>query len=97
VKVRILQEAEKDIEEAFVFFESRDKGLGAYFLDTILADIDSLSWYGGIHRQVFGYHRLIAKRFPFAVYYKVVNDVVIVYAVTDCRRNPTWIRQHLTR
>jgi hypothetical protein len=39
--------------------------------------------------MVFGYHRLLAKRFPFAVYYRVIDNAVIVFAVLDCRRNPS--------
>lgn len=95
MKIRILPEAERDIEEAFFFFESRTKGLGYYFLDSITADIDSLAWFGGIHRKVYNSHRLITKRFPFAVYYKITDEVVVVQAVLDCRRNPTWIRYRL--
>jgi plasmid stabilization system protein ParE len=41
-------------------------------------------------------HRLLAKRFPFAIYYRVEGDPVQVYAVLDCRRNPAWIRDRLT-
>ena len=45
--------------------------------------------------MVFGYHRLLAKRFPFAVYYRVIDNAVIVFAVLDCRRNPSWMREKL--
>jgi len=72
------------------------EGLRNYFLDSLYADIDSLEIYGGIHAREFGYHRLLAKRFPFAVYYKIENGVVRVQAVLDCRRDPAWIRRRLT-
>ncbi|CAH1904446.1 hypothetical protein NTGHW29_30005 [Candidatus Nitrotoga sp. HW29] len=42
------------------------------FLDTLYSDIDSLTCFAGVHRIVLGYHRLLSKRFPFAVYYRVV-------------------------
>jgi len=48
-----------------------------------------------IHPQVFRYHRMLAKRFPFAVYYQVAEQVVLVYAVLDCRRSPAWTRKKL--
>lgn len=73
----------------------RGWGLGDYFLDSLFSDIDSLQIYGGIHAREFGYQRLLAKRFPFAVYYRVENNVARVYAVLDCRRDPAWIRQRL--
>jgi hypothetical protein len=60
------------------------------------SDIDSLIDGAGIHPVLFEeYHRLLAARFPFAVYYKVAEDVVLVYAILDCRREPAWIRSVL--
>ena len=41
------------------------------------------------------YHRLLSKRFPFAVYYRVEDQTALVYAVLDCRRSPAWIRKKL--
>jgi len=37
---------------------------------------------------VFGFHRLLSKRFPWAIYYDVLDDRVRVYAVLDCRQSP---------
>jgi hypothetical protein len=41
VTIEILDDAEQDIENGIRFYESQKQGLGRYFLDTILADIDS--------------------------------------------------------
>jgi hypothetical protein len=38
---------------------------------------------------------MLARRFPFAVYYRVESDGVVVYAVLDCRRDPAWTRERL--
>ncbi len=70
MKIKILSDAENDIEEGYRFYESQDPGLGSYFLDSLYSDIDSLAYFGGMHRVVMGHHRLLAKRFPFAVYYR---------------------------
>jgi hypothetical protein len=36
-----------------------------------------------------GFHRLLTRRFPYAVYYRLeTNGCVIVYRVLDCRQNP---------
>jgi len=97
MKVKILSPAERDLEEGYRFYESQAPGLGSYFLDSLFSDIDSLAYYGGIHRVVFGFHRQLSKRFPFAVYYRIIDNVVLVFAVLDCRRNPSWIRERLMR
>jgi len=96
MKVQILDEAKQDVLDGYRFYSRQAEELRNYFLDSLYADIDSLEIYGGIHAREFGYHRLLAKRFPFAVYYKIENGVVRVQAVLDCRRDPAWIRRRLT-
>ncbi len=97
MRIKFLSVAEDDLEEGYRFYESQADGLGTYFLDTLYSDIDSLAYFAGMHRVVLGYHRLLSKRFPFAVYYRVAEDVVLVYAVLDCRRNPSWVRAKLPK
>ena len=88
MQIEILDEAEKDIAIGISFYKSQSDGLGKYFLDSILSDIESLHIFAGIHIDVSGYYRLLAKRFPFSIYYKMKDDVVYVYAVLDCRQDP---------
>lgn len=88
MQVRILTNAEHDLESGYAFYERKQVGLGDYFLDSLCADIDSLTIYAGSHRVVFGSHRLLARIFPYAIYYDVVGDEVLVWAVVDCRRDP---------
>lgn len=95
MRIEVLDEAEKDLVDGFAFYDRQSKGLGNYFLDSIFSDIESLYLYAGIHAFHFGYHRLLAKRFPFAIYYRVENNTIRVYAILDCRRNPAWIRDRL--
>lgn len=88
MKLRILPSALEDLDRGRRFYARQGKTVGDYFLDALFADIDSLQLYGGIHMEVFGYHRLLAKRFPYAVYYKVDGDVCVVFRVLDCRQEP---------
>jgi hypothetical protein len=69
VRTKILDEAQDDLIQGFRFYEGREAGLGAYFLDCLFLDIDSLLVYGEIHQVVYGHHRCLSKRFPFAIYY----------------------------
>ena len=97
MRVRILPSAQADLSEGFAFYEKQQQGLGAYFLDSLFADIDSLALYGGIHRRVHGLHRQLGRTFPFAIYYEVNADAAEVWAVLDCRRDPKWIQRRLER
>ena len=96
MKLRILDAARDDLVEGFNFYERRQQGIGDYFLTCLYSDIESLKVFGGIHRTVYkNLHRSLSKRFPFAIYYTVEGGTVIVRAVLDCRRNPSWIRSRL--
>lgn len=98
MKIRILESASQDLIEGFHFYEKQESGLGTYFMDSLFSDIDSLQIYAGTHIVFFSkYHRMLSKRFPFAIYYRVADNEVLVYAVLDCRRNPAWIRKRLNR
>ena len=95
MKIKILDEAEEDIINGIKFYEAQKEGLGRYFYETILSDINSLQIYAGIHIKIDGYYRLLSKRFPFAIYYKYDKNTIFIYAVLDCRKNPTWIKNRL--
>ena len=60
----ILPSAREDLAAGSDFYERKEEGAGSYFLDSRFSDIDSLKLYAGIHRKVFGYPRLLSKRFP---------------------------------
>jgi len=93
--IKILDEAEKDIAIGISFYESQKDGLGKYFLDSILSDIESLHMYAGIHIVISDYYRLLSKRFPFSIYYKIKKNIIYIYAVLDCRRDPNLIAKRL--
>lgn len=95
MKIKILEEAEKDIAIGMSFYESQKDGLGKYFLDSIVSDIESLHIYAGIHVVIADYFRLLSKRFPFSIYYKINDDVIYIYAILDCRQNPSRVEKRL--
>jgi len=95
MKIRILPSAMEDLSNGLQFYENQMPGLGGYFLETLFSDIDSLRLFAGIHLKVFGYHRLLSKRFPYAIYYSIDSETVLVNAVLDCRRDPEFIRERL--
>ena len=96
MRVRILTSAFNDLAAAREFYERQGEGVGAYFFDSLFSEIDSLSVFGGIHRKVHGFHRLLARRFPYAIYYKRdSDDSIIVYRVLDSRQDPAKIKVKL--
>lgn len=96
MRIQILNSAQQDLIDGYRFYERQSEGLGEYFLNTLYSDIDSLVINAGIHPIYFGkYFRMLSKRFPFAVFYRIEQQIARVYAVLDCRRNPAWTRKKL--
>ena len=92
-----LTEATKnDLKNAELFYEQQDEKLGIYFRDSIISDLDALVFYAGIHEKHFGYYRMLAKRFPFSLYYDIEESLIIVHAILDSRRDPKLFENRLS-
>lgn len=95
MKTKILAAAMDDLYDGFRFYERQTPGLGTYFFRSLFADIDSLEIHAGIHAVHFGYYRLLSRRFPYAVFYRMEQEMAVVYRVLDTRRDPASIEDGL--
>ena len=86
--VVVLEDAAVDLEAGSRFYEQREPGVGDYFTEALLSDLNSLVLYAGIHKKHFGFYRMLSKRFPFGIYYEVEGDIAYVYAILDMRQHP---------
>lgn len=90
-----LKEVANDLNDGKAFYDQREVGVGNYFWDSLVADIESLIIYAGIHNKKYGLYRMLAKRFPYAVYYEIENEIAYVVVVLPMRRDPAWIERKL--
>lgn len=90
--INITDSAQDDLLAGFWFYQQQQLGLGAYFIDSLIADIDSLIVYAGVHQQINHVYRSLGSRFPYAVYYLLKEETATVIAVLDTRRDPVWLR-----
>jgi hypothetical protein len=96
MRIEILDQAIQDLVEGFRFYDAQGAGVGSYFLESLYTDIELLQSSAGIHIKAYrNYHRLLSRRFPFAIFYTVEKNTVSIHAVLDCRRRPAWIRRRL--
>ncbi len=96
MKIRILRKAMSHLADASRFYEQQSLGLGIYFRNCLIEDIERLHGTGGMHQIVpEGFFRSVSRRFPFAIYYLVEGGEVIVAEVLDSRRDPDWIHKQL--
>lgn len=85
--LEIRPKASADLEEAAIWYESRRTGLGLEFLD----EADSLKFRIAENPRQFPVvfrdaRRALMNRFPFAIYFRLIDDRVLVVAVMDLRR-----------
>ena len=92
MNIRVLRSAHRTIKDGIRFYDLQESGLGAYFLNSIMSDLRSLTVYGGGHQMHDDtpFHRMVCKRFPYSIYYRKEGSNVDVYAVLDDRRDPEW-------
>jgi len=81
--------AAEDIEEAYLWYEAQRTGLGEEFLVAVHNALDSIAalptGYPVVHREA---RRVLLHRFPYALYFRICGETIIVIACMHGRRNP---------
>lgn len=91
----ILEDAAQDMLDGKAFYELQTQGVGSYFWDSIIADIESLYIYAGVHERHHELFRMLSRRFPYAIYYQLNNNTAQILAILPIRRDPQWIFNRL--
>ena len=84
-----------DVAATYQWYENEQPGLGSSFLDQLRAVYDRVA-AGPLQYQELrsGIRRALLRRFPYAVYYAVEDDLIIVLAVLHAGRDPAqWQRR----
>ncbi len=90
--------AEKEMNEAALFYEERSPGLGRDFLDAVQGTVDAIVAHPNSGRRLSeNIRRRIVPRFPFGVLYSVEPERVVVVAVMHLRRRPGYWKGRVGR
>ena len=95
MKIKILRSARQDLIDGYLFYEQQSAGLGEYFRDSLISDIDSLLIHARCHSIMHGKHRKVASHFPYSIFYLVEGNEIRIHAIIDNRRDPEWISGRL--
>jgi plasmid stabilization system protein ParE len=95
LRVVFRRAARDELIEAAAWYGRQGPGLGEEFVREIEQSIQAAATSPQRHPVVFGdIRRTVARRFPFAVYFRVRSDALVVLAVFHGRRNPLiWQRR----
>jgi plasmid stabilization system protein ParE len=94
-QVIVRPEAEREIQEAFDWYEERSEGLGLEFLRAADACLSTVrrnpEAFPVVHEQV---RRALLRRFPYALFYLLRDDTIVVIACFHIKRSPAdWQRR----
>lgn len=94
--LRFLPEVEEDIIGGYVWYEAKSSGLGEEFLRIFYASASEIPrhplLYPKIHNE---FRRRLLRRFPYAIYFMIKDDLIIVCGLFHCARDPHTIRTKL--
>jgi len=86
----VRHEAETDIQEAALWYEGQQAGLGLGFTAEVRAAIRHAVEWPLVHRPMRSrppVRRVLTERFPYRVLYLVREDAVVVFAVIHAARH----------
>ena len=94
-RIIIRPEAEEDLQEARAWYEAQRSGLGNELLDEVRhavgrleTDPESRPFY---YRD---FRRLLTRRFPYKLFYRIESDRVIVFRILHAKRKHQWQPKH---
>ena len=88
------REAEADILEAFRWYESKRLGLGHAFVEVVDDAFERLAEApSSVPVAYRDLRRLVLRRFPYVVYFRMVEDTIQVFGVMHGRRDLRVLRR----
>lgn len=92
-KLRFIPEIEDDLITGYKWYETNSKGLGEEFLRIFYANVSEIYRnpliFPEVHQE---YRRRLMRRFPYAIYFRILNDQIIILGLFHCARNPVDIK-----
>ena len=89
MRIVVRPAAAADIDEAFLWYDGQRPGLGHEFLAAAQTLIDAVAQYPlryPVARR--NTRRALLRRFPYAIYFRIYDEAIVVVACMHGRRNP---------
>jgi toxin ParE1/3/4 len=84
-----LPEVEDDAINGFSWYETKSPGLGVEFLRMFYACSGDIPRHPLLYHKVHNeFRRCLLRRFPYAIYFVIKDDQVIVTGLFHCARDP---------
>ncbi len=96
--LHFLPEVEDDAAAGYRWYEEKASGLGDEFLRMFYACAGNIARNPLIYSKAHGqFRRSLLRRFPYAVYYKLEGNNILVFGLFDGARAPQSIRKDIEK
>ena len=94
--LRFLPIIEEDALAGYTWYEEKARGLGGEFLRLFYAGAREIPRNPLLYPKVYReFRRRLLRRFPYAIYFRIEDETVIVFGLFHCARDPRTIRAQL--
>ena len=95
-EIRLLEAAQKELDDAYDYYEAQATGLGSQFIDEMLGTMKSIrkhpeAWPVFSRRS----RRCLVSRFPYSIIYQVLEDKILIVAIAHMHRKPEYWKDRL--
>ena len=86
--LRFLPEVEDDAISGYSWYETKSPGLGEEFLRMFYACATNISRNPRLYNKVYSeFRRCLLRRFPYAIYFIIEKDLIVVAGLFHCARD----------
>lgn len=96
MRIRLDEEADKELSGATAQIEAQRTGFGDQFVAAVAAVGDQLLAFPQSGQKIRGgFRRILLNQFPYQLIYRVEGDEIMIYAVAHQSRRPGYWRKRL--
>ncbi len=91
MKIRFLEIAQIELDEAIEYYNNEFPGLGVAFLDEVLSSLDRIGYFPEAwHPCSSRTRRCQTRRFPYGIIYQKRESEILIVAVANLHRKPDY-------
>jgi len=95
-KIRFLEIARDELDDAVAFYEHESPGLGKAFITEVLNALERIGRYPRAwHRCSARTRRCQTRRFPYGIIYQLRQNEILIIAVANLHRKPSYWKDRL--